>query len=123
MKKGKTRIITLRIDDDVLQWFRAEMRKAGGGSYQTAMNEALRRAMESSEGHVDEHSGPPSHQRADAGRTLTALMFKNVTAFRRAAEFAIENRIRAEAPGHLALIIPISDKHLFEERGFKFREI
>ena len=60
MKKGKTRIINLRIDDDVLQWFRAEMRKAGGGSYQTAMNEALRRAMESSEGHVDEHSGPPS---------------------------------------------------------------
>lgn len=119
---GKTRI-TIRIDDDVLQWFRADMPKTGGGSYQTAMNEALRRAMESSEGHVDEHSGPPSRQRADTSRTLTALMFKNFTALRRAAEFAIENRIRAEAPGHLALIIPIADKHLFEERGFKFREI
>ena len=49
---GKTRI-TIRIDDDILQWFRAQVHKAGGGSYQTAMNEALRRAMESSEGHVE----------------------------------------------------------------------
>jgi hypothetical protein len=60
---------------------------------------------------------------SSSGRTLTALMFKNVTALRRAAEFAIETKIRAEAPGHLALIIPIAEKHLFEERGFKFQEI
>lgn len=111
---GKTRI-TIRIDDDVLQWFRAQVHKAGGGSYQTAMSEALRRAMESPEGRVEKHS--------EDGRTLTALMFKNVAALHRAAEFAIETGIRAEAPGHLALIIPIGDKHLFEERGFKFREI
>ena len=58
---GRTRI-TIRIDDDILQWFRAQMHKAGGGSYQTAMNEALRRAMESTKDHVDEHSGPPSRQ-------------------------------------------------------------
>ncbi len=50
--RGKTRI-TIRIDDDILQWFRDQMHKVGGGSYQTAMNEALRRAMESSEGHVE----------------------------------------------------------------------
>ncbi len=50
---GKTRI-TIRIDDDILQWFRAQVHKAGGGSYQTAMNEALRRVMESSEGHLEE---------------------------------------------------------------------
>jgi uncharacterized protein (DUF4415 family) len=119
---GKTRI-TIRIDDDVLQWFRAQVHKAGGGSYQTAMSEALRRAMESPEGHVEEHSGPPLNQREETGRTLTALMFKNVTAFLRAAEFALDTGIRAEAPGHLTLIIPIGDKHLFEKRGFKFREI
>lgn len=63
------------------------------------------------------------NKRAEDGRTLTALMFKNVTAFRRAANFALETGIRAEAPGHLTLIIPIGDKHLFEEREFKFREI
>jgi len=57
------------------------------------------------------------------GRTLTALQFKDATTFRRAAKFAEETKIRAEAPEHLTLIIPISDKHLFEERGFKFREI
>ena len=50
--RGKTRI-TIRIDDDILGWFKAQMHKAGGGSYQTAMNEALRRAMDASEGHVE----------------------------------------------------------------------
>jgi hypothetical protein len=49
---GKTRI-TIRIDDDILQWFRAQAHKAGGGSYQTAMNDTLRRAMDVSEGHVE----------------------------------------------------------------------
>jgi hypothetical protein len=62
-------------------------------------------------------------QRAETGKTLTALQFKDATTFRRAARFAEETKIRAEAPGHLTLIIPILDKHLFEERGFTFREI
>ncbi len=39
--KGKTRI-TIRIDDDILDWFRAYVHKQGGGSYQTLMNAALR---------------------------------------------------------------------------------
>ena len=39
--KGKTRI-TIRIDDDVLEWFRDEVEAAGGGNYQTLMNQALR---------------------------------------------------------------------------------
>jgi len=38
---GKTRI-TIRIDDDILKWFRAEVEAAGGGSYQTLLNRALR---------------------------------------------------------------------------------
>lgn len=38
---GKTRI-TIRIDDDVLRWFREQVHQAGGGNYQTLMNEALR---------------------------------------------------------------------------------
>ena len=38
---GKTRI-TIRIDDDVLAWFRDQVHQAGGGNYQTLMNEALR---------------------------------------------------------------------------------
>ena len=42
--KGKTRI-TIRIDDDILDWFRAEVHAAGGGNYQTQMNTALREHM------------------------------------------------------------------------------
>ena len=39
--KGKSRI-TIRIDDDVLDWFRGEVDAAGGGNYQTMINAALR---------------------------------------------------------------------------------
>ena len=39
--KGKTRI-TIRIDDDILDWFRGEVEAAGGGNYQTLINDALR---------------------------------------------------------------------------------
>lgn len=42
---GKTRI-TIRIDDDVLEWFRRQAHRAGGGSYQSMMNAALRKVME-----------------------------------------------------------------------------
>ena len=50
---GKTRI-TIRIDDDILQWFREQVHKAGGGSYQTAINDALRRFTESAEQGIEE---------------------------------------------------------------------
>jgi uncharacterized protein (DUF4415 family) len=38
---GKTRI-TIRLDDDVLAWFREQVHAAGGGNYQTLINLALR---------------------------------------------------------------------------------
>lgn len=38
---GKTRI-TIRIDDDILTWFRERARVPGGGNYQTLINAALR---------------------------------------------------------------------------------
>ena len=40
-QKGKTRI-TIRLDEDVLNWFRDQVDSAGGGSYQTAINDVLR---------------------------------------------------------------------------------
>jgi len=43
---GKTRI-TIRIDDDTLDWFRNQVHAAGGGSYQALMNSALRQFVES----------------------------------------------------------------------------
>jgi uncharacterized protein (DUF4415 family) len=38
---GKTRV-TIRLDSDVLEWFRDEVDKAGGGNYQSLINLALR---------------------------------------------------------------------------------
>ncbi len=38
---GKTRI-TIRLDDDILQWFHEQVHAAGGGNYQTLINSALR---------------------------------------------------------------------------------
>jgi uncharacterized protein (DUF4415 family) len=38
---GKTRI-TIRIDNDILDWFRHEVDRMGGGNYQTLINNALR---------------------------------------------------------------------------------
>lgn len=38
---GKTRI-TIRVDTDILNWFRNQVHKRGGGNYQTLINEALR---------------------------------------------------------------------------------
>ena len=42
---GKTRI-TIRIDDDILEWFRRQVDDAGGGNYQTMINEVLRDHVE-----------------------------------------------------------------------------
>lgn len=38
---GKTRI-TIRIDNEILDWFRSKVNEQGGGNYQTLMNQALR---------------------------------------------------------------------------------
>ena len=42
---GKTRI-TIRIDKDVLDWFRQSVHEMGGGNYQTLINDALRRYIQ-----------------------------------------------------------------------------
>lgn len=41
VSSGKTRI-TIRIDDDIIEWFRQYVEQQGGGNYQTMMNTALR---------------------------------------------------------------------------------
>ena len=38
---GKTRI-TIRIDDEILQWFKEQANLADGANYQTMINEALK---------------------------------------------------------------------------------
>ncbi len=45
--RGKTRI-TIRLDTELLDWFRGQVERAGGGNYQTLINEVLRRHVENS---------------------------------------------------------------------------
>ncbi|MCY7407594.1 MAG: BrnA antitoxin family protein [Alkalinema sp. CAN_BIN05] len=42
---GKTRI-TIRLDDDILAWFREQVHLSGGGNYQTLINDAMRQHMQ-----------------------------------------------------------------------------
>jgi uncharacterized protein (DUF4415 family) len=37
----KTRV-TIRLDNDILEWFKEQVDEAGGGNYQTLINNALR---------------------------------------------------------------------------------
>ena len=49
---GKTRI-TIRIDDDLLDWFHRRVDEAGGGNYQTLMNQALREYVSRDSEHLE----------------------------------------------------------------------
>ncbi len=50
---GKTRI-TIRLDDDVIEWFRQQVHLAGGGNYQTLINYALREYIKGQEEPLEE---------------------------------------------------------------------
>jgi len=50
---GKTRI-TIRLDTDILDWFRNQVNLAGGGNYQTLINHALRQYAQQSEVPLEE---------------------------------------------------------------------
>ena len=43
---GKKVRITIRLDRDIIDWFRLKVEEQGGGSYQAMLNEALRKHME-----------------------------------------------------------------------------
>jgi len=50
---GKTRI-TIRLDNDVVEWFRSQVEAVGGGNYQTLINQALREHIERREEPLEE---------------------------------------------------------------------
>jgi uncharacterized protein (DUF4415 family) len=49
---GKTRI-TIRLDDNVLIWFRNKVHESGGGNYQTLINDALCQYIQQHEGQLE----------------------------------------------------------------------
>jgi hypothetical protein len=54
---GKTRI-TIRLDNDVLDWFRDQVEMAGGGNYQTLINQVLRDHIARQQARVEQHDEP-----------------------------------------------------------------
>jgi uncharacterized protein (DUF4415 family) len=60
MAPGKTRV-TIALDDEVLEWFRAQVHKRGGGDYQALINTALREYIS--------RSGEPLEQMLRQGDT------------------------------------------------------
>ena len=60
---GKTRI-TIRLDNDILDWFKRHVQEAGGGNYQTLINAALHK-------YISARTEPPrdDHPARDSRRT------------------------------------------------------
>lgn len=50
---GKLRI-TIRLDRDIVEYFKTKVHKAGGGSYQNLINEALRQHMTINNGELED---------------------------------------------------------------------
>ena len=50
---GKTRI-TIRLDTDILNWFKKQVHDAGGGNYQTLVNQALRDHIQANNGALEQ---------------------------------------------------------------------
>jgi len=46
--------ITIRLDRDIIDWFRSKVEEQGGGSYQAMLNDALRKHMERQEQPLEE---------------------------------------------------------------------
>ena len=46
--------ITIRLDRDIIDWFRSKVEEQGGGNYQTMLNDALRSYMKHQEQPLEE---------------------------------------------------------------------
>jgi len=51
---GKKVRITIRLDRDIIDWFRSKVEEQGEGNYQTMLNDALRTYMERQEQPLEE---------------------------------------------------------------------
>ena len=82
---GKTRI-TIRVDDDVLGWFKLQVHKAGGGNYQTLINEALRTFIEDETGPLE--------------RVLRSVVREELSRYRVAAQRRVPKRPAVTSRAH-----------------------
>ncbi len=56
IRGGRKTLISIRVDNDILEWFKNKAEIAGGGSYQAMLNEALK-------GHIRNAEKPPENLR------------------------------------------------------------
>ena len=63
---GKTRI-TIRLDNDLLAWFRGRAHAAGGGNYQTMINGALREHIDRESENLEETLRRVVREELDSG--------------------------------------------------------
>ena len=75
---GKTRI-TIRIDDDILAWFREQAASADGGNYQTLLNRALREYVQNREQPLDEILRRVIREELSAARNIPATYKSNTS--------------------------------------------
>jgi uncharacterized protein (DUF4415 family) len=120
--RGKTRI-TIRLDTDLIDWFRSQVEAAGGGNYQTLINSALRDYVREVTSEIAEDiprygrdsmidkSGPMSPR----VRTRSAKAKKKAS--RSSASFRVERELLSQS-GDLARRMGVSREELIE-RGLK----
>ncbi len=51
---GKKVRITIRLDRDIIDWFRSKVEEQGGGNYQSMLNDALRKHIEQQQQPLEE---------------------------------------------------------------------
>lgn len=101
--RGKTRI-TIRLDKDLIDWFRAQVEAAGGGNYQTLINSALREYVRQAASEIaEEAAGYGDRRSARKGRG--------------AASTRVDKRVRSRSD-RLARALGLTRDELIE-RGLK----
>jgi uncharacterized protein (DUF4415 family) len=97
--QGKTRI-TIRLDKDLIDWFRSQVEAAGGGNYQTLINSALRNC-------VREVTSEIAETRAGYGRGFVIGEFDLMTPAARARSARAKGKPDRLAPGKGAKAISV----------------
>lgn len=110
--RGKTRI-TIRLDKDLVDWFRSQVEAAGGGNYQTLINSALREYVREASSEIAEDS--PRYGRVSGRGRGSASVAEKKT--RKVAPVAIEKRLLSRSDD-LARRLSLSRSALIE-RGLK----
>ncbi len=68
---SKTRV-TIRLDNDILTWFKAKVNEAGGGNYQTMINDALHQHITAQKEPIEDSLRRVIREEFDKGDSLPA---------------------------------------------------